>query len=1454
MKSNFQSLSKWLYQDVSEWRPGYWGIVPYLLVLRCLVALGVWLRFRLHSDQPLPDWTYAILVTAIATAIALHWRPRERYSRLVYALLAGADVLVISACYWFTGNVGSDFYLFYYLPLLTAAEFLSFRWILAAFCASTCAFAAVVFGMPVQPPYMDGTSFQVLTRVFLPREVFYVAISLVWALRLRRERDSRQRSIQRQRQMQCLLECKRQVDQTFALEEVMQLLVDHARVDLEAPFSAGLLRESSPGGLRIARWSGQSEPDTETLALCENALDAQAPDGTALIVVRGRWIGAIAVRGLEARDQANSEEYLRSLAELAAIAYGRARLFDALREIGVATAIAVELNQKLESMLDELVDGMGFEYAVISLVDTYKERIRTIRGRNVPPGWIGASEHSLRSTDILADVVRTGRAEVSDSFDSRFSYAIWDRYNHERLARVFVPIVAGEPGKERVIGTIEAGCVKERRKAILDPNIEPVTRLGRESGDLIARSLPSVLLELIAARALDLTGADSASLHVFDGNREFLVAGAGKADKDFLRQNHPSPDGMGHAAMVSGKPVVQNQLPDSKRALRAAGVRSMAAFPLKLSGNVCGVLYMHYWREDHRFHQADLELVSVFVPQMEVAIQNSLLLQDFSKIDEKAWMVTGLQNVIRSLSSNLEMNDLLRRLASDALYMLDAKNVTLYQYVQEERSFSRAATAGRFEKPREMDTDVQDDDIVRKVVAEGRSRFISDAASNPFLRQPRTDAIPRPRFVERERVESCAILILRSPYDGEIVGCLFANYDVRRSFDDVTQKWLGSIANSLASSAAIAIKTARLHAAHMGQKQSDLQRREKELDALRAIDRVIVGGIEEADIRKVCETILDQVFDVLGPNGDVTLGDVTVWEELHQHLRVVAVRGFPNERLDSTTPLGVGLVGWAAQQRTWVLASDVRDDLRYRKANEDTRSELAVPIIDRAHGEERLLGVINLEHRNVNAFSERDRTFLETLAVQAIIAMHTVELYRRLQKQVRQALSLGTIAAHIQDGHMKTETVLRTIMTGVTGSEGLGLSRAILLEIDEEARELRGVLGIGAMTREQAEADWRAVEGAGLDALLGWVAEGAVQGGARPENEFNQRVREIRIPLDALQGPLRDWMKAGSVQVCHLHGDELAIGPLGQFYLGGEHCAVAGVPLKAGENVVGALVVDNRFLFTEREFDFACSPIMIAFAELAAMTIEGARLRARLADQRHLRNWRQASNRVAHVLKSRLRQILPLARDTAATLARRDVRAATAQLDKLETSLDEMRNVSLRMQNFGKSQKLQMSPVDLVDVLRLIVENNRILESRIETNFSGTPIYVMADVNRLPDVFVDLLHNADRVMRATGVPNPTIWISMRSEPSDGTVSVDVEDNGPGVPEVIRDSMYEPYVTNSDSTNAEGMGLGLAIIKDLVDQHGATIAYSQGERSSGARFTVRFRIAAASASAAVGRTG
>jgi len=1445
MRRRFQQMWDWIYKDAYQWRPGYWGKIPYLLVLRCLVAGGVWLRFKLHSEYPLPYWTYIAMVSAVGIAVALYWRPREKYSRLMYGALVAADIVVISAGYWSTNNVKSDFYLFYYLPLLTAAEFLSSRWTVAAFLGSTAAFGAVVFYMPPGPEYLGVPSFQLFARVFLPREVFYVAITLVWALRLRRERDSRQRSIARQRQMQQLLDCKRQLDQTFDIGEALQLLVEHARDDLHAQFSAGLLRPAPNHRDQdsLVRWSGGPLSDPETIDLCERALGAENPKGSVVIVALGTWIGAIAVRGLEARERANSEEYLLSLAELAAVAYERARLFEALREIGAAATVAVELNQKLEAILDELVDSLGFEYAIVSLVDTYRDEIRTIRGRNVPPGWIASSAHSLQSGDILADVVNSGRTEISDCYDPRFNFQIWDRYNHERLARVFVPIVAGEGASGRVVGVVEAGCAKERREAILDPNVTRVERLGRESGEQILRSLPNTVLEFIAARSMDLIGADAASLHVFEGEREFLVAGAGKADKAFLRQHTPSPNGIGQTAMATGRRVVRNQLLESQRALIDAGVHALAAFPLKLGGNMRGVLYMHYCREQ-RFQDATLELVSVFVPQMEVAIQNSLLLQDFSKIDEKAWMVTALHNVIRSLSSDLDLDHLLGRLAGDALYMMDAKNVTLYQYTQEERKFSRAVTAGRFEKRDEMTNQVFEDDIVTKAVAEGRSRFISNAASDPFLKQPRKDKIPRPRFAERENIKSCAILVLKSLYDGEIVGCLFANYDKPQAFESAGKKWLVSLANSLASSAAVAIKTARLHAQDIGRNQAWLKRRERELHALRAIDRAIVASVEGPDIAKLCETVLDEALTVIGPHGDVTLGDVSLWDDLLKHLKVVAVRGNPGSSLNSTTPPGVGIVGWVAQERKPALVHDVTQDSRYHKTNPDTRSELAVPMVDMAHGEERLLGVINVEHRNVNAFSDSDRTFLETLAVQATLALHTVELYGKLQGQIRQALSLGNIAAHIQESSLARDTILRLIMTGVTSSEGLGFSRAILLEVDEHSRALRGSLGIGAMTRSKAEVNWGRIKNASLDMLMEWVEKGSgpSQGA---DDELNRWTREIRIPLGSLKGPLRDCLSASVVRVLPMRGADFVGGALESLYHGAPHCAVACVPLRAAEKMIGLLLVDNRFLFGEQDMDPASAPILVAFGELAAMSIEGGRLRERLADESQLANWRKASGRVAHVLKSRVFNIEGLARDAAACLGRHEVSNARVRLDKLANDLVEFANVFEKIQRFSSEKKPSLAVWDLVAVIRQTVDNcRRNLACRIEPILDPGPVYVDADRELLPDVFIDILYNADRAMKEANTPDPCIRIALLRDPAEGNVSVEIEDNGPGVPDDLRESLFEPYITKFEPyiINPHRTGLGLAIIKDLVEQHNGTIVYHP--QGSGARFVVRFPVVAA----------
>ncbi len=83
-------------------------------------------------------------------------------------------------------------------------------------------------------------------------------------------------------------------------------------------------------------------------------------------------------------------------------------------------------------------------------------------------------------------------------------------------------------------------------------------------------------------------------------------------------------------------------------------------------------------------------------------------------------------------------------------------------------------------------------------------------------------------------------------------------------------------------------------------------------------------------------------------------------------------------------------------------------------------------------------------------------------------------------------------------------------------------------------------------------------------------------------------------------------------------------------------------------------------------------------------------------------------------------------------------------------------------------------------------------------------------------------------------PGGTITLSAATEP--GTLRLGVADTGPGVPEEMRDALFEPFVTG----RADGTGLGLAIAREMVQAHGGTIALTRADMTGakmGAVFTL-----------------
>ena len=106
---------------------------------------------------------------------------------------------------------------------------------------------------------------------------------------------------------------------------------------------------------------------------------------------------------------------------------------------------------------------------------------------------------------------------------------------------------------------------------------------------------------------------------------------------------------------------------------------------------------------------------------------------------------------------------------------------------------------------------------------------------------------------------------------------------------------------------------------------------------------------------------------------------------------------------------------------------------------------------------------------------------------------------------------------------------------------------------------------------------------------------------------------------------------------------------------------------------------------------------------------------------------------------------------------------------------------------------------------------------------------VQGDAGQLRQVFVNLLENAVQALEESG---GTISLSAAAR-DQGLVELVLEDSGPGVSDAIRRRLFEPLMT----TKARGIGLGLPLVKRILERHGGGIAYVP-RPGAGARFVLR----------------
>ena len=117
-------------------------------------------------------------------------------------------------------------------------------------------------------------------------------------------------------------------------------------------------------------------------------------------------------------------------------------------------------------------------------------------------------------------------------------------------------------------------------------------------------------------------------------------------------------------------------------------------------------------------------------------------------------------------------------------------------------------------------------------------------------------------------------------------------------------------------------------------------------------------------------------------------------------------------------------------------------------------------------------------------------------------------------------------------------------------------------------------------------------------------------------------------------------------------------------------------------------------------------------------------------------------------------------------------------------------------------------------------------ERRVELDLYTPLPELKLDLEGVRRVLINLVENA---LDAAG-EDSTIIIQTREE--DGKVCLSIMDEGPGVDRADRESIFEPYI----STKQEGTGLGLAMVRTIIEEHGGTITVSDSP-TGGARFDI-----------------
>jgi signal transduction histidine kinase len=491
-------------------------------------------------------------------------------------------------------------------------------------------------------------------------------------------------------------------------------------------------------------------------------------------------------------------------------------------------------------------------------------------------------------------------------------------------------------------------------------------------------------------------------------------------------------------------------------------------------------------------------------------------------------------------------------------------------------------------------------------------------------------------------------------------------------------------------------------------------------------------------------------------------------------LEIQASAGLAPDAPELKLRVGQGVTGWVARTGKPARIGDVRQDARYVMLHRDVRSELAVPL--EVLGEVR--GVLNVDSREAEAFSQGDQELLVELAVQAAKVIHNTWLFEQARLKARLLETLVSVSRSINSA-LNVDEALQLITREACALMEARMASLLMLDPSGQWLDLRASFGAGPS----------------------YVAKPRLS----VEESFMGIVVRRKKP-----------MQLENVQTSSLYQNVAMARQEGLVSL-------LSAPLVFSGQTIGTL---NVYTGQPHSFSNEEVHILTALTELSAIALEKARLYERVVDvEEQLRQNEKLSAlgllaaEVAHEIRNPLTVMKMLYHSLRLDFAPGDPRVRDDAI--LRENMEHLNKIVEQILDFARGTEPKPGPVNvnqLLDDLALLIRHKlRNQKITFVRRLAPDLPQIMADGPQLAQAFLNLTLNAVEAMPQGG----TLTISTRAvtlprrgrQPSH--VLIEFRDTGQGMPEEQRRRRFSSLLS---TTKQKGTGLGLAIVGRVVETH------------------------------------